>query len=158
MSWSIVKFGKYSSKTLPQIICTDPDWFFWAVENDIFNNKGKLYEEANKINYLSRNIKIPDNEECKYEVEYFIHTSTGKFSHFEIIPHNKPQHRGSSPSFRLKVIDMSTPRKIVPYDKLGCKILLASLKESIFGNSKIRFNKKICEDFFSDSTNFVELD
>lgn len=32
MPWSIVSFGRHSERTLPQIIFSDPDWFFWAIE------------------------------------------------------------------------------------------------------------------------------
>ena len=31
MSWSVVPFGRYSGKTLPEIIVRDLDWFFWVL-------------------------------------------------------------------------------------------------------------------------------
>jgi len=33
---------KYEGKTSPQIIFSDPDHFFWAVEKDIFKRDGVL--------------------------------------------------------------------------------------------------------------------
>jgi len=38
MTWSILKFGKHKGRTLPQVLFQDPDWFFWAVENDKFHS------------------------------------------------------------------------------------------------------------------------
>jgi hypothetical protein len=29
MFWTVVPFGKYESRTLPEIVMLDPDWFFW---------------------------------------------------------------------------------------------------------------------------------
>ena len=58
MAWTVVQFGKYRGKTLPQIIFTDPDWFFWAVENDTFKSAA-LKAEASDIRRKATRIKIP---------------------------------------------------------------------------------------------------
>jgi hypothetical protein len=31
--WAKIGYGKHTGKTLPQIILSDPDWFFWALES-----------------------------------------------------------------------------------------------------------------------------
>jgi hypothetical protein len=36
MAWSTLNFGKHAGKTLPQIVFADPDWFFWAIETNVF--------------------------------------------------------------------------------------------------------------------------
>jgi len=72
-----------------------------------------------------------------------------------IISKDRPPHEGASTTFRKQVIDMSIPRQIVAYDKLGFKELLRSIKIHVFGNKSMKFNKKMCEDFFSDSNNFT---
>ena len=154
MNWTTLNFGKHEGKTFPQILCTDPDWFFWAMDNDVFNDKGMLLDEAKNINRKAKNIKIPNNSDGNLVVEYVIHQPTGKFGDFEIIPKSRPQHKGSSPTFRSAYIDMSVPRKIASYDKLGCKTLLRSLKYYVF-NNVARLTKKRCEDFFSDDNNFA---
>ena len=46
-----VDFGKHKGKTLPQILCSDPDWFFWAMENNVFRNKGALQSEAKDLHH-----------------------------------------------------------------------------------------------------------
>lgn len=156
MAWTVVNFGKYrdKGKSLPQILFDDPDWFFWAYSEGVFNNKGGLQQEADDLYQKATTINIPDNDDNDLIVEYYIHQPTGKFSHFDIVPSDRSPHEGGSPSFRSKVIDMSVPRKIASYDKLGCKELIKSLKRHVFGNSNTRISKKKCESFFSDPNNF----
>jgi hypothetical protein len=55
MSWSVVPFGRYQGKTLPEIIVRDADWFFWIVPKLY----GKLAEEAEELYRKARAIKIP---------------------------------------------------------------------------------------------------
>lgn len=119
MTWSTVNFGKYKGKTLPQIFFCDPDWFFWAVENDIFKDKMALKSEAEDLLQKAKNIKIPNNGDGKQIVEYVVHQPIGKFSHFKVIPIVTPEHEGSSPTFRKPVIDMSVCRSRADYDKWG---------------------------------------
>jgi len=125
MPWSIVSFGKHRGKTLPQIIFSDPDWFFWAIEKGVFKNKGSLATEAQEVHKKATKIKIPNNDNDELVVEYIVHQPTGKFS------------------------------QIADYDKLGCKQLLSSLKYYVFGNKSVRMTKKKCEDFFDTSNNFA---
>ena len=47
MEWSIIDFGKYRGKSLPQIIFKDADWFFNGYENGYF--KGTLACEASEL-------------------------------------------------------------------------------------------------------------
>jgi hypothetical protein len=163
MAWSTVNFGKYrgKGKTLPQIIFDDPDWFFWAIENNAFRGRGSLEEEASRIDSRARAIRIPkyicispDYSGEKLVAEYIIHRPTGKFANVEIVPANRPEHEGSSPTFRKSVIDLSVARQIAQYDKRGCKTLISSAKKVLFGNRFARMTKDRCEDFFDDPANF----
>jgi hypothetical protein len=45
MSWSVVPFGRYRGKTLPEIIMLDLDWFFWILPKLY----GKLGTEARDL-------------------------------------------------------------------------------------------------------------
>lgn len=38
--WSEMPIGKYKGKTLPQLLLTDPDYFFWAMAQDDFFRGG----------------------------------------------------------------------------------------------------------------------
>ena len=156
MAWNSLTFGKHKGKNLPQILFSDPDWFFWAISNNVFDNKSaSILSQAKDIYTKSTNIKIPDNIDDDLEVEYFIHSPSNKFSHFTIIPSSKPIHQGSSGTCRSPLIDMSIPKQIASYDKLGCKNLISSLKYYIFGNKSARLTQKKCEDFFDDDNNFA---
>ena len=134
----------------------DPDWFFWAVEEGVFENKSNsILEQAEDLYKKATHIKIPNNPNGNLAVEYTIHPPTGKFSSFEIVPGSRPLHKGSSPAFRSKTIDMSAPRRIAKFDKLGCRNLLTSLKYYIFGDGSFKMTKKRCEEFFNEPNNFA---
>ncbi len=150
MAWSIVNFGKYrgKGKSLPQIVFSDPDWFFWAVEEGVFSNKGALASEARLINLRARHIKISLTHGSNMRAEYIVHRPTMKFSHMELVPADRPHHEGSSPTFRKDIIDLSFPRQIAAYDKLGCAHMLSSAKIYLFGNKGARMTKKGLRGFF----------
>ena len=155
MSWTELDFGKHRGLTLPQVLFKDPDWFFWAVSNDAFRARARLKSEALDLNEKARQIKVPQFGRDALVVEYWIHSPTRKFSHFDLVPESRPHHVGSSSTHRSNVIDMSYPRCIAPYDKLGCKSMLSSLKHYLFGSKSARMTKQRCEDFFDEPQNFV---
>jgi hypothetical protein len=66
MSWSIVPFGKYRGKTLPEIITQDLDWFCWILPK----LNGRLGTEARELARKARAIKIPKRYGKNMEVEY----------------------------------------------------------------------------------------
>jgi hypothetical protein len=154
MYWSKLWFGRHKGKTLPQVVFKDPDWFFWAVRAGIFKKRGRLLNEAKEIYRKSQSIRIPKNGSKKLVAEYAVHPSTEKFACMEIVPASRPNHVGSSDTFRGDVIDLSIPRLIAPYDKLGCKSLISNLKSYLFDNESYRMTKKRCEAFFEDDGNF----
>ncbi|MCI0557408.1 MAG: hypothetical protein MN733_02855 [Nitrososphaera sp.] len=156
MAWAPLTFGKHKGRTLPQVIFSDPDWFFWAMDTRIFDNKGAaIRTEATDLNHKARNIKIPSQDGTDLVAEYLIHRPTGKFGCMQIVPTDQPLHQGSSPAFRKPTIDLSVPRDIARYDKLGCKNLLHSVKYHLFGSEHTKVTKAKAEAFFSDPHNFV---
>jgi hypothetical protein len=86
MFWTVVPFGKYESRTLPEIIMLDPDWFFWMLPK--FN--GKLAKEAVEVARKARAIKIPKEKGKKLLVEYRYELDTEsmmgrRFCGFELV-------------------------------------------------------------------------
>jgi hypothetical protein len=155
MPWSTLWFGNYKGKTLPQIMFSDPDWFFWALQKGVFKDKGnKLLEEVEELNRKSRKIRIPQTGLKKLVAEYAIHGPTRKFGGMEIVPDSQPRHLGSTSTFRKDHIDLSVPTRISSYDKTGSKLLLSYLKFYLFGNKSYRMTKAKCEAFFEDENNF----
>ena len=147
-----IQFGKHRGKTLPQIVLSDPDWFFWAYEHKAF--QGELKVEADEIFRKATSIKIPQVDGEEREVEYLIHADSKKLSGVDAVPKSRPLHSGSSQAFRKPVFDLSVPRQISKFDKLGGKMMVKALKIHIFRDPRTKLTKRVCEKFFNDETNF----
>lgn len=155
MPWTEISFGKHKGKTMPQLLFSDPDYFYWAYENDAFVKNRINQNEVTNIFNKSCNIKIPNIEGGTRVADYYIHPPTGRFSHMQLVFENTPKHEGTSSTIRKDVIDMSVPRQIAPYDKTGCKTLVNNIKFYLFGNERYSMTKKRCEDFFDDDDKFI---
>ena len=151
MTWSILNFSKHKGKTLPQVLFSDPDWFFWAVEEGVFQKRAALRKEAADLDSKARRIKIPSDMKAEYAVD----PDTNKFVGMELVPASQPRHEGSTSTSRLSVINLSIPREIASYDKLGFNIMMRSIKFHLFRNERTPMTKKRCEDFFDDPLNFA---
>ena len=156
-SWTELMFKKYRGSTLPQVLFTDPDWFFWAIANHIIKHPNALVAEAELLNIRARRIRIPSLNGRNREAEYYFDRTTGKFSHFELVDANQPQHRGGSRTIRKAVIDLSVVRESRGYDKLGYKHFLSCLRTVLLGNESARMTKGRAEAFFDDPVNFYSL-
>jgi len=119
MNWTPLNFGRHEGKTLPQIVFCDPDCFFWAYEQQLF--QGNLEEEADLIHAKATNIQIPGTPEESRVVDYCVHPVTGKFVYMEIHAPGRANVAGTTVAESLAVIDMSVPRRICGYDKQGGK-------------------------------------
>jgi hypothetical protein len=153
--WSKLTFGKHDGKTLPQVILTDPDWFFWAIEKRVFDNWPALRVEANDILQKARRIKIPKPDPENWEIEYIMQPDR-KFSCFQVVDATRPSHVGSSITARDTHLDLSFVRRGNAYDKTGNTLMLRSFKYYFFGKREARLTKERCETFFSDPKNFVD--
>jgi hypothetical protein len=148
--WTVVPFGKHKGKTLPQIVLVDPDWFFWAIEEQVFNYPAQLKSEAKEISRKARRIKVA----AKTRVEYAIHPHARKLADVSVVPASTPRHDGSSPTYVEDVLDLSMARQIASYDKLGGQIIVRALKFHVFGDENARLTRKRCEGFFDNDSNF----
>lgn len=152
MLWSELEFGEHKGKSLPQVIFSDPDWFFWAYEEEIF--KGALGEEAREIYLKATSIKIPQKGPETLVAEYGQPHSESRIVDLEIVTQDQPHDSGSARTFRRNVIDLSVARGLEGFDKIGCRILIKQVKSYLFGSRNYTMTKKQCEDFFSDDANF----
>lgn len=151
--WSEVSIGKWKDegKTLPQILVTDPDWFFWAIEQGVFAKDKSLAAQADMLNRRARSIKVPAKHAPNDTVQYWT-TPDGKFAHIDLIEATRPPHRGSSSEKRRDYLDLHAPRSIQEYDKLGCKHIIKNFRYYWFDDKPI--TKAKIEAFFSHATNF----
>jgi hypothetical protein len=83
MLWYNLTFGRHKGKSLPQVILHDPDYFFWAFENGIFD-KGMFVEKVCILEVRACNIKIPKAKPDEWCVRYYTDPN-GRFAGFDII-------------------------------------------------------------------------
>jgi hypothetical protein len=154
MPWSTVNFGKYAGKgkSLPQIVFHDPDWFFWAIQNDAF--PASLKPQAKDIAAKAKKIKIPGEPVGTSKVRYFLDPLVHKLANVDVVPASRPPHVGSSPTRESPYFDLSMARRIWTYDKTGGRFIVQAIKYHVFGSSKTRLTKEKCEGFFDDDSNF----
>jgi hypothetical protein len=155
MPWKPVSFGKHRGKTLPQILFKDPDWFFWALEEDVF--RGKHPErEITDIAQKAQNIAPKEGTPESMLVQYTIHPIVEKLADVDLVPHSRPAHEGSSPTQRKHCFDLSFGRELANYDKTGADIIIRAIKFHYFGDCGYRMTKARCEAFFDEPSNFFQ--
>jgi hypothetical protein len=153
-SWSIVTFGKFAGRqmSLPQVVLTDPDWFWYMIEIKAF--KGVFAREAADIEAKARKIRIPGNDRGKRRVRY-IFTREGSFVRFDVIDSKADGYAPWEISTLSRFIDLSEIRRGKSYAKGAGKRLIKCLKAHVFGRTNVRLTKQRCEEFFSDPGNFA---
>ena len=156
MAWTKLWFGKHKGKTLPRVLFSDPDYFFWAIDKGIFHEKGLLTREARELDRKARRIRIPQAEGEDLVAEYFLDPVYEKIAGVEVVPRSRRHHSGGSPTYRLDCFDLSVPRGHADYDKGGYAVLLKDIKTYLFGDPGYRMTKPRCEEFFSNDENFVD--
>jgi hypothetical protein len=148
MSWSVMPFGRYRGRTLPEIIVLDMDWFFWMVPRLY----GGLGAEARDLARKAHAIKIPKRPRRKYEVEYRFDVDS-RFCGFSIV---KTESRRWKWTTRLQHLDLAWPLRGKKYNKRAARILIRDFRINYFGKRK-RLTKQRSEEFFSNAKNFVYL-
>lgn len=151
MYWTTIAFGKHQGKSLPQIMFTDPDWFYWAKAKGLFDNNLQLTNESSELLRKSANIALPEIDGETQHVEHYIHYPTMRYSHFILVPECRQLHAGSSPVIRQDRLDMSVPSSISKFDKLGHRNFLKSFRAYILPG---RISQNRAEQFFSEDANF----
>jgi hypothetical protein len=147
MIWTTVKFGKHIRKNLPQIILSDPNWFFWAAK--IFY--GPLATEAEVLERRARNIKIRKSDPKKWEIEYR-RDRDDRFLGIEIVKADSHVH---SPLFeRLPHLDLGFVRRGNVHDTRDCRRVIRDFRRLYFDG--LNLTKKRCEEFFEDANNFTK--
>jgi hypothetical protein len=146
MCWSIVPFGRYRGKTLPEIIVVDVDWFLWMVPKLY----GRLGTEARDLARKARAIKIPKRPRRKFEVEYRFDVDN-RFCGFSIV---KAESWHSRWTVRQRYLDLARPLRGKKYNKRAGRILIRDFRITYFGKHK-RLTKQRCEEFFSNDKNFL---
>ena len=146
MSWSVVPFGRYSGKTLPEIIVQDVDWFFWMLPK----LSGRLGTEARDLARKAQAIKIPKAQRRECEVEYRF-DADNRFCGFSIVKAESWHWRWT---IRRPYLDLAWPLRGKKYNKRASRILIRDFRTKYFGKHK-RLTKQRCEEFFNNGKNFL---
>jgi hypothetical protein len=155
-SWTPLTFGKHAGKTLPQVAFLDPDWLFWAWSEAAFGEQGPLYEEARNVVARAQAIRIPDGPDRRKRVAVYHWQVVRKprFVDLDVSPEEEAPDQSMLVRTR-PVIDLGLLRAISNYDKTGYKLLIAAVKQVLFGFAKYKMTKARAEDFFDEDRNFV---
>ena len=155
MNWTKLEFGKHRGRTLPQVMFSDADWFFWLHANPLPTNNNVRGSEVEEIYRKSTSIKVPQKGDEQMVAEYIIVPRNHNFRGLDLVPVSRPPHKGYSITFRSPVIDMALVRQIANYDKGGYQRLVRDIKRYVFGDRSIRMTRSRCEAFFDDDANFA---
>jgi hypothetical protein len=147
MIWTTVNFGKHKGRNLPQIVLSDPNWFFWAV--DILY--GQLASEAKILERRARNIRIPKPNPKKWEVEYR-RDRDDRFLGCGIVEVNS--HKHSALFERLPHLDLAYVRRGNVHDTRDCRVLIRDFRRLYFAG--LNLTKQRCEQFFENPDNFTK--
>jgi len=146
--WTPMTFGRYEGKTLPTIMFRDPDWAFWAIEQDCFDYSFR--SEVAEMNRRARCIRLPEAADAAVAIYT---TENGKFAGLQIVPTTIVLD-GGSPVHIGRHIDLSFPRFLCEYDKGGGRILIRDLKCYLFHNPHFRMTEARAGAFFDNDANF----
>ncbi len=149
--WTHLSFGKHQHRTLPTVLFTDPDWFFWAYEQNLFSY-GPIADEAELLYTRARRIHLPEDNGPAVAM-YTVEPGTGRFGGLHVERSRFASDGGTVVFFRNH-IDLLFPRLLRAYDKMGMRILIHDLKEILLGSPRIRMTAERCNAFFSEDRNF----
>jgi hypothetical protein len=150
MKWTILNFGKHVGRTLPQIVLSDPNWFFWAHRKKIFCDR--LAIEAKILAARATHIRIPKRPPRRWQVEYRWDRE-GRFLGFDFVEAKSSCH---SPLLsRLPHLDLGYVRRGTFHDKRDCRRLIQEFRRRYFQGSNL--TKRRCEGFFDYEDNFTKL-
>jgi hypothetical protein len=145
--WSILNFGKHAGKSLPEVVLHDPDWFFWAIEGNVLEERG-FGAEANDLDLKARNIKIPRPTTEHWCINY-VFSHRDKFCGFNLV-----QVRSAAEAYANR-LDLSVVYARNRRNKSGNEILLRDFKTYYFG-TLMKLTRKQCEEFFDNAAKFYE--
>jgi len=145
--WIPMPFGRYRGLTLPQVLFTDPDYFFWV--RGVL--KGALAIEAEQVARKACRIRIPREPDGAFVVDF---EPGGQFVCFSIVPRDKERHLSSHEIHRANYLDFSCIRDRKQYAKREYVRFLRCFRNEFFGNKSARMTRERCEAFFNGD-NFV---
>ncbi len=79
-----------------------------------------------------------------------------KFVTFDIVAAQNEEYLDPHCAIRDDHLDLSFPRRLQQYDKLGYKLLLRKFRYYFLGSERAPLTKRRCEEFFDNEDNFLQ--
>jgi len=143
--WTPLRFGKHIGKTLPQVICSDPSWFIWAIRKNIFRDE--LAREAALLHRRLQGIINPKRRPERWVVEHR-YDFERKFTGFDIVKRTENpylKYNSQSDFFNIDSIGIR--------HRGEWKNFVRDFRHCFFGGENM--TKERCEVFFSDESHFI---
>jgi hypothetical protein len=148
-TWLKLRFGRHKGKTLPQVICSDPSWFLWAIYKDVFEQPHgyRHLQEASMLYRRIQGIVIPRRRPENWVVEHRFDCDD-RYEGFYIV--RKTEHPHSKYNSRSPYLDLTL---VNARRKREWRNFIRDFREHFFGGRSL--TKKRCERFFRNKSNFV---
>lgn len=151
-TWQVLRFGRHSGKSLPQVLFVDPDWFFWAWREKKFLDQ-QLIAEADKLQHRATHINIPDNTDGRLVVEYALHVDQKSLAYVRPVEAQSPTlHR----RFRHPYFDLSWPSKHKLFGKRSAQVVVKAVKTHVLKDESAAMTRRRCEGFFENADHFAQ--
>jgi hypothetical protein len=146
--WTVLNFGRYKNKSLPEVVLRDPDYFFRTNDTFVFQLRG--YPEAQLLARKARNIKIPKPDSEHWSIVYDREPCKNEFRGFRLVQVSTAEELG------LDHLDLSVAYRRHRSDKLANKCLVRDFKLHYFGKPFGNLSREECEEFFDYDENFYK--
>ncbi|MBL7781075.1 MAG: hypothetical protein JNM22_07650 [Saprospiraceae bacterium] len=70
--YHVISFGEYRGHTLPWVLFNDTNYFYRGIRANEWSKHKHPMHEVETLDYLSRHISVPNNEEGNYRVIYLV--------------------------------------------------------------------------------------
>ena len=145
--WSYVGFGSYCDKTLPEVVLSDPGWFFHELKGTSLWESA--YCEVNELAYKACNIKVPTADPENWKIIWSDDLLDGRDA-FRIMGREEPI---IDYAFTMSHLDLSWPRRWHSYDAGESAAVAAAFRKNYLGGAELTPER--CNAFFSNNENFV---
>ena len=146
--WVHLDFGRHAGKTLPELVFTDPQYFFQTLTDEIFHDD--LFIQAAIINRRMKHILPPRPRPSKWE--FLIDLGSEKeFKDFKIVMIDNREHEKEQWQFRAKHLNLSV---VAEQSRAVCEKMLSRIKEEFFPEAGENLSRPDYEKFIWRNSNF----
>jgi hypothetical protein len=151
-NWLPINFGKYRGLNLPVLFFTDPGYFYWGVENELFF--GRVGHQAIIVAARARHIRPPRSRPDNWEFVIKI-GSDGKLAALAVSRVPQKPILKSRRIKRFKHLDVSIIRQFGKNSRAAADAILELLRQEFFDGNDPTDRGGRCESFFENDEHFA---